>query len=111
MITAAESVIAKLKEAGLGDVVYVPGQESYNDRLNSYWSCTPRLKSWAIVQPRATAEVAAAVKALVNETDCKFAIRRSVSDTSHQLWNWYLSARMIVAVTCLGLDAIISKTV
>ncbi|KAI1142791.1 FAD-binding domain-containing protein [Hypoxylon sp. FL0543] len=75
MPSIAQSAIANLKEAGLGDVVYTPGQDAYEAREASYWSLTPQLRPWAIVQPRDTEEVSKAVKALVGTAGCKFAIR------------------------------------
>lgn len=78
MASIAQSAIANLKEAGLGDVLYVPGEQAYQAREDSYWSLSPRLGPWAIVQPRTAGEVAQAVKALVGTDGCKFAIRRLV---------------------------------
>lgn len=75
-LTGADLAIKNLREAGLGDVVHVPGQESYELRVASYWSLTPRLRPWAFVQPRTTEEVSQAVKAIVKSDGCKFAIRR-----------------------------------
>lgn len=74
----AELAIENLREAGLGDVLYVPGQDSYEGRVASYWSLTPRLRPWAFVQPRTTEEVSQAVKAIIKSDGCKFAIKRSV---------------------------------
>lgn len=68
--------IESLRAAGLGDVLHTPDQESYNARVDSYWSLTPRLKPWAFVQPRTTEEVSKVVKALVETSDCSFAVRR-----------------------------------
>ncbi|KAH8662486.1 hypothetical protein BX600DRAFT_513317 [Xylariales sp. PMI_506] len=72
-----KKAIEKLEAAGLGDVLYTPSRlpESYNSRVDSYWSLTPRLRPWAIIQPRNTAEVARAVVALVSIEDLQFAIR------------------------------------
>lgn len=78
MASIAQSAIANLKVAGLAEILYVPGQQDYKTREESFWSLTPRLEPWAIVQPRNTEEVSKAVKALVNTTDCKFAVRRLV---------------------------------
>ncbi|KAI1501432.1 FAD-binding domain-containing protein, partial [Biscogniauxia marginata] len=75
MTTVQEQAIANLKTAGLGDVLYVPGEKPYHERIDSYWSLTPRLKPWAIVQPRTTEEVSRVLKTLVAITGCKFAIR------------------------------------
>lgn len=79
MSSIPDSAIANLKEAGLGDVLYNPGSESYEARTKSYWSLTAQLRPWAIVQPRNTEEVSKALKALVNTPDCKIAVRRYVS--------------------------------
>lgn len=67
-----------LEEAGLGDVLYTPARQpgSYSDRVDSYWSLTPRIRPWAIIQPRNAAEVSKAVAALVKTDGCEFAIRR-----------------------------------
>lgn len=73
-----ESALASLIQAGLKDVLHVPGQPLYDERVASYWSLTAKLKPWAIIQPRNTEEVSKAIKALVTTTDCKFAIRRYV---------------------------------
>ncbi|KAI0012284.1 FAD-binding domain-containing protein [Xylariaceae sp. FL0662B] len=82
MSSVAQTAIANLKEAGLGDVLYVPGQRLYEEREASYWSLTPRLAPWTIVQPRSTEEVAKALKALVNTPGCKFAIHSG----GHMSW-------------------------
>ncbi|OTB07582.1 hypothetical protein M426DRAFT_268023 [Hypoxylon sp. CI-4A] len=82
MPSTEQSVILNLKDAGLGDVLYVPGQEAYEAREQSYWSLTPRLGPWAIVQPRNTEEVSRAVRAIVKTDGCKFAIRSG----GHMSW-------------------------
>ncbi|KAI1258933.1 hypothetical protein F5Y18DRAFT_411892 [Xylariaceae sp. FL1019] len=71
------NAVESLEEAGLGDVLYTPGRqpETYNGRIDSYWSLTPRARPWAIVQPRNTEEVSKVLKALVKVDDCKFAVR------------------------------------
>lgn len=78
MASVAQSAIANLKAAGLGDVVYSAGESSYQAREKSYWSLSQRAGPWAIVQPRNTEEVSKAVKALVDTPGLKFAVRRSV---------------------------------
>ncbi|KAI6093239.1 FAD-binding domain-containing protein [Hypoxylon rubiginosum] len=83
MSSIAQSAVANLKEAGLEDVLYIPGQQAYDTREGSYWSLTPRLGPWAIVQPRNTEEVSKAVKALVKTDGCKFAVRSG----GHMSWN------------------------
>ncbi|KAJ0423230.1 hypothetical protein BJY00DRAFT_299801 [Aspergillus carlsbadensis] len=70
-----EQVLTSLREAGLGDAVYLADDPRYNDRVSSYWSATARLRPWGIVQPRNTDEVATAVQAIVAVPDIKFAVR------------------------------------
>ncbi|KAL2820989.1 hypothetical protein BDW59DRAFT_174312 [Aspergillus cavernicola] len=82
MASNAEQALSNLWAAGLGDVLHLPGQESYNARIASYWSLTAQLHPWAIVQPRNTVEVAKAVKAVVDTPDCKFAVRSG----GHMAW-------------------------
>lgn len=69
-----ETVIAKLRESGLGDVLHLPGDEKYDACVASYWSLSPRLHPWAFVQPRNTEEVLKAVKAIMTTEDVKFAL-------------------------------------
>lgn len=87
MTSVEEIAVARLIDASLGDVLYTHGQENYRARIASYWSLTPRLKPWAIVQPQNTEEVSKAVQALVGIQDCKFAIRRSVIQNQITLRN------------------------
>ncbi|KAI1213968.1 FAD-binding domain-containing protein [Annulohypoxylon truncatum] len=75
MVSIAQSAISNLKEAGLGDVLYTRGQQTYEAQEESYWSLTPRQRPWGIVQPRNTEEVSKIVKALVRTAGCKFAVR------------------------------------
>ncbi|KAI1390253.1 FAD-binding domain-containing protein [Hypoxylon trugodes] len=82
MSSIAQSAISNLKEAGLGDILYVPGEQAYEARRTSYWSLTPQLSPWAFVQPRNTEEVSKAVKALVGTPGCNFAIRSG----GHMSW-------------------------
>ncbi|KAK3688702.1 hypothetical protein B0T22DRAFT_160998 [Podospora appendiculata] len=64
-----------LVQAGLRSQVLVPDDADYDARQDSYWSNSAKtLKPAAIVCPRTTAEVAAAVKALVAAAQ-PFAIR------------------------------------
>ena len=63
-VGAVDRAIDSLKAAGLEAVLHTPDQESYEARVESYWSQTPRLRPWAFVQPRNTAEVSQAVKAV-----------------------------------------------
>lgn len=75
-MTSAEKALAALRGVGLSDVLYLPGQESYNTRVASYWSLTAQLRPWVIVQPRNTLEVSKAVKAIVSVPAVQFAVRR-----------------------------------
>ncbi|KAK7757619.1 hypothetical protein SLS62_000634 [Diatrype stigma] len=77
-LNTADRAVQNLKEAGLTAVLHVPGQASYEDRVGSYWSLTPRLRPWAFVQPRNAKELSRAVQALVRTHGCSFAVRRSV---------------------------------
>ncbi|GAD98369.1 hypothetical protein PVAR5_7061 [Paecilomyces variotii No. 5] len=74
METIADLAIASLKEAGLGDVLYLPEQQLYDERVASYWSKPAQLKPRAIVQPRNMEEVSKALSALVKVNDCKIAV-------------------------------------
>lgn len=75
---AGQAAIRNIKDAGLEDVVRLPGSEFYEARTKSYWSLSPQLRPWAIVQPRSAEEVSMVVKALVAAPECQFAIRRFV---------------------------------
>lgn len=77
---AGELVITGLMDAGLQDIVHIPGSGVFEARVKSYWSLSPQLRPWAVIQPRTTEEVSKTVKALVAITDCQFAIRRLVSN-------------------------------
>ncbi|KAF7540345.1 hypothetical protein G7054_g1500 [Neopestalotiopsis clavispora] len=72
-----KAAIQNLEAAGLNDVIYTPARQhnNYGARIDSYWSLTPRLHPWAIVQPRNTSEVSKAVAALVQTGGCQFAVR------------------------------------
>lgn len=76
MTSIAQSAIAKLKDAGLGDVLHVPGEQAYQAKEGSLAPFSQRLGPWAIVQPRNTEEVSKALKALVSTEGLKFAVRR-----------------------------------
>ncbi|KAF9884381.1 hypothetical protein FE257_001837 [Aspergillus nanangensis] len=75
MWNTAQLALANLEAAGLREVVYLPGQESYTARNASYWSLTTQLHPWAIIQPRNPEEVSRAVKAVVATPGCNFAVR------------------------------------
>ncbi|KAL4791452.1 hypothetical protein BDV19DRAFT_393063 [Aspergillus venezuelensis] len=97
MATLQEQALEKLKAAGLSDVLYLPGQEAYNDRVTSQWSQTAQLKPWAIVQPRKTEEVSKAVKVIVDVPDLKFALRRLSGLTSLSIAELVGDANMVAS--------------
>jgi FAD/FMN-containing dehydrogenase len=72
---SAEAAVNALREAGLGDVTYLPGEDQFDRRVASYWSRTSQLRPWAIVQPGDAYQVSAALKALVDTPGCQIAIR------------------------------------
>lgn len=80
---AGQVTIRSIRDAGLGNIVRLPGSDLYEARTKSYWSLSPQLRPWAIVQPRSTEDVSVLMKALVGIADCRFAIRRSVDNTEH----------------------------
>ncbi|KAK7937730.1 uncharacterized protein PG986_014598 [Apiospora aurea] len=82
MASTRETVLDSIRDAGLGDVLLLPEKPLYKMRIDTYWSLGARLKPWAIVQPRTTAEVAAAVKAIVAVPGVQFAIRSG----GHMWW-------------------------
>lgn len=57
------------------DAIFVPGDEDYVSRVDSYFSVTSRLTPKCFVLPRNTIEVAEVVKTLVQQTECKFAVK------------------------------------
>ncbi|KAF2141094.1 uncharacterized protein K452DRAFT_327327 [Aplosporella prunicola CBS 121167] len=63
-----------LQKAGLANV-YLPGDETYAAQISSYWSVSVQLHPYCIVQPETTADVSTTITTLVEETNCKFAIR------------------------------------
>ncbi|KAM0814092.1 hypothetical protein AB5N19_14094 [Seiridium cardinale] len=71
------AAVKNLDEGGLSEVLYTASRKpgSYGERIDSYWSLTPRVRPWAIVQPRNTAEVFNALVALVKTEGCEFAVR------------------------------------
>lgn len=83
--TAGQAAIRSIHDAGLGEILRLPGSDLYEARNNSYWSCSPRLRPWAIVQPRSAEEVSTVVKALVSVPECQFAIRRYVNVAKHNM--------------------------
>lgn len=81
--TAGHAAIRSLHDAGLGEIICLPGSDVYEARTKSYWSLSPQLRPWAIVQPRSAEEVSMAMKALVAVAGCQFAIRRFVNDAKY----------------------------
>lgn len=63
-----------LETAGLEHVLY-PEDQTYQDRIESYFSVSARLTPGCIVQPTSAEEVSLAVKVLTSDSDCKFAVR------------------------------------
>ncbi|KAI1845182.1 hypothetical protein JX266_008729 [Neoarthrinium moseri] len=72
-----QAAVKNLEAAGLRDALYTPTRQTaaFYERIDSYWSLTPRARPWAIVQPRNTEEVSKALTALVATDGCQFAIR------------------------------------
>ncbi|KAF4471547.1 fad binding domain containing [Fusarium albosuccineum] len=64
-----------LKEATAIAEIYLPGDTSYQQQVESYWSITAQLQPDCFVLPQNTEEVSSAVKTIVEQTDCKFAVR------------------------------------
>lgn len=63
-----------LIDAGIENV-YMPNNDLYSERVDSYWSLTSQLTPECFVQPQSTEEVAAVVEVLLQETQCPFAVR------------------------------------
>lgn len=83
-----------LAQAGLA--VLYPGNASYDASVGSYWSRAAQLTPWCIVQPYSAAEVAQAVKTLVNTgttQKCQFAVRSGGHTT------WAGAANIVDGVT------------
>ncbi|KAL4877141.1 hypothetical protein BJY04DRAFT_222456 [Aspergillus karnatakaensis] len=72
--SSREEALSSLRAAGLSDSLYTPDQESYHDRISSYWPLSAQLRPWEIIQPRNTDEVSKAVKAIVGVPGVKFAV-------------------------------------
>jgi FAD/FMN-containing dehydrogenase len=77
-----DTIAAKLKAAGIREILVLPETQLYTDRISSYWSDCAKLHPWAIIQPRTTEEVSLVVKTLVAIPECKFAIRSG----GHTYW-------------------------
>ncbi|KAI9799504.1 MAG: hypothetical protein M1833_004026 [Piccolia ochrophora] len=70
-------------ERSLGSLLYYPEAEQYKSSLDSYWSDqASSLKPNCIVTPKNTKDVSKAVKTLVKNPSCKFAIRSG----GHTAW-------------------------
>lgn len=82
---AGQVAIRSISDAGLGDIVHLPGSDLYEARTKSYWSLSPQLRPWAIVQPRSTEDVSVVMKAILAVTDCQFAIRRFVDNFKYSI--------------------------
>ncbi|RMJ01568.1 hypothetical protein CDV36_015690 [Fusarium kuroshium] len=55
-----------LAENDLGELVLLATDSGYEQRLQTYWSVSARLKPWCIVQPRTTDEVSKVLKTLLD---------------------------------------------
>ncbi|KAJ8123864.1 hypothetical protein ONZ43_g283 [Nemania bipapillata] len=66
--------ICIIQRAGIPNV-YFPGDTTYLERVQSYWSLTSQLTPECFVLPRDSGEVSVLVRTLVEETQCQFAIR------------------------------------
>ncbi|CAH0028408.1 unnamed protein product [Clonostachys rhizophaga] len=64
-----------LKEETAVEHIYVPGDDAYNERVESYWSLTSQLTPACFVLPGDSQEVASVVRILVEKTECSFAVR------------------------------------
>ncbi|KAI5926902.1 FAD-binding domain-containing protein [Camillea tinctor] len=71
--------IDSLVEVGLQDQIFLPATNEYAARIDSYFSNCAKLKPACILMPQTTADVATAIKALVNAGQ-KFAIRSGGSN-------------------------------
>jgi FAD/FMN-containing dehydrogenase len=72
-------------EAGLSSELAFPGEKTYEESIESYWSLLTHLRPNCVLQPRGTQNVSNAVKALVDANDtqpCQFAIRSG----GHSTW-------------------------
>lgn len=65
---------SSFKVAGLGAQILKPEDVQFKERIESYFDSSARLSPTYILQPRTTAEVAEAVKALVDAGQA-FAVR------------------------------------
>ncbi|KAL4793723.1 hypothetical protein BDV19DRAFT_212629 [Aspergillus venezuelensis] len=70
------AAITNLRAAGLGDVLYTPGQNDYEARIALYWSLKSQLRPWTIIQLRNTRGVFKAVQAISRTSGCRFAVKR-----------------------------------
>lgn len=60
-----DPIVALFQDEGLGAQILAPTDADYTARVDSYWSNSAKLKPACILQPKSTAEVSAAIKALV----------------------------------------------
>ncbi|KAI8665520.1 FAD-binding PCMH-type domain-containing protein [Fusarium sp. Ph1] len=68
-----------LAENDLGELVLLATDSGYEERLQTYWSVSARLKPWCIVQPRTTDEVSKVLKTLL--------------DTGSGAGSWHIAVR------------------
>ncbi|KAL2678954.1 hypothetical protein Neosp_009708 [[Neocosmospora] mangrovei] len=68
-----------LADNDLGGLVLLATDSGYEDRLQTYWSVSARLKPWCIVQPRTTDKVSKVLKTLL--------------DTGSGAGSWHIAVR------------------
>ncbi|KAF5023427.1 hypothetical protein F66182_4527 [Fusarium sp. NRRL 66182] len=66
---------AALYAAGFKDQLLVPSQQTYEERVDSWWSADSRLTPTCIVQPRTAQDVSKIVSVLRYKTTANFAVR------------------------------------
>lgn len=79
MEKSSSKQVGCLVRVGLQDRVILPATNEYATRIDSYFNNSAKLKPSCILMPHTTAEVATAVKALVNAGQ-EFAIRSGGSN-------------------------------
>ncbi|KAM0540771.1 hypothetical protein ACHAPJ_013516 [Fusarium lateritium] len=72
---AQAEACAVLSAAGFGDQLLVPNDDSYNKRVESWWSADARLTPSCIVQPKSARDVSRIIKVLKYKTKANFAVR------------------------------------
>lgn len=68
--------------AGISNLVSLPGDTTYRDITEGYWSRVAHKQPWCIVRPTTASDVSRALKAIIAISECKFAVRGG----GHNLW-------------------------